>query len=35
MLHARLQDHRTLGSEDDFLNILAICGYGGNLGHVT
>ena len=37
MLHAKFQDHSTSGSgEEDFLiKVFAICGHGGNLGHVT
>ena len=36
MLHAKFQDHRTSGSgEEEFLNVFAIYGRGGHLGHVT
>ena len=36
MLHAKFQDHRTLGSgEEDFLKVFTIYGHGGHLGHVT
>ena len=36
MLHAKFQDHRTSGSgEKGFLNVFAIYGHGGHLGHVT
>ena len=36
MLHAKFQNHRPSGSEEeDFLNIFAIYSHGGHLGHVT
>ena len=36
MLHAKFQDHRTSGSEEeDFLRFLPYMGVGGHLGHVT
>ena len=35
MLHAKLRDHRTSGSEEDFLMGFTIYGRGGYLGHVT
>ena len=31
MLHAKFQNHRPSGSEEDFV----ICSHGGHLGHVT
>ena len=36
MLHAKFQNHRPSGSEEeDFLKVFAIYGRGGHLGHVT
>ena len=35
MLHAKLQDHRTFGSREDFLKVFTIYWHGGQLGHVT
>ena len=36
MQHAKYQEHRTFGSEEElFLNVFTIYGYGGHLGHVT
>ena len=36
MLHAKFQNHRPSGSEEeDFLKIFAIYSHGGHLGHVT
>ena len=36
MLHAKFQNHRPSGSEEEiFLNVFAIYSHGGNLGHVT
>ena len=36
MLHAKFQDHRTSGSEEeDFLKVFTIYGHGGHIGHVT
>ena len=36
MLHAKFQNHRPSGSEEeDFLKLFAIYSYGGHLGHVT
>ena len=35
MLHAKFQNHRPSGSEEeDFLKIFAIYSHGGHLGHV-
>ena len=33
MLHAKFQDYRTSGSEEDFFKVFAIYGHGGHLGH--
>ena len=35
MLHAKFQNHRPSGSEEDFLKVFAIYSHGGHLGHVT
>ena len=36
MLHTKFQGNRPIGSgEEDFLNVITICGHGGHLGHVT
>ena len=36
MLHAKFQNHRPSGSEEeDFLKIFAIYSHGGHFGHVT
>ena len=36
MLHAKFQNHRTLGSgEEVFFEVLAIYWYGGHSGHVA
>ena len=36
MLHAKFQNHRPSGSEEeDVLKVLAIYSHGGHLGHVT
>ena len=35
MLHAKFQDHRTLGSRDKVFKVLPKYGHGGHLGHVT
>ena len=35
MLYAKFQDHRTSCSEEVFLKVFTIYGYGGHLGHVT
>ena len=35
MLHAKIQDHRTSGSGEDFFKVFTIYGHGGHLGHVT
>ena len=36
MLHAKFQNHRSSGSEEeDFLNVFAIYSHSGHLGHVT
>ena len=36
MLHAKFQNHRPSGSEEeDFLKKIAIYSHGGHLGHVT
>ena len=36
MLHAKFQNHRPSGSEEeDFLNVFALYSHGGHLGHVT
>ena len=34
MLHAKLQDHRTSGSGEDFLKVFTIYGHVGHLGHL-
>ena len=35
MLHAKFQNHKSSGSEEDFLKLFAIYSHGGHLGHVT
>ena len=35
MLHAKFQNHRPSGSEEDFFKIFVIYSHGGHLGHVT
>ena len=35
LLHARFQNHRPSGSEEEVLKVFAIYSHGGNLGHVT
>ena len=36
MLHAKFQNHRPSGSEEeDFLKVFVIYSHGGHLGHVT
>ena len=35
MLHAKFQDHRISGSEEDLRVFFTIYGHGGHLGHVT
>ena len=36
MIHAKFQDHRTSGSEEeDFLKVFTIYGHDVQLGHVT
>ena len=36
MLHAKFQNHRSSGSdEEDFCKVFAIYSHGGHLGHVT
>ena len=37
MIHAKFQDHRLPGSEEEdfFFKIFAIYNHGGHLGHVT
>ena len=35
MIHAKFQNHRPSGSEEDFFKIFAIYSHGGHLGDVT
>ena len=35
MLHTKFQDHRTLGSGEDFLRFLPYMDMAAHLGHVT
>ena len=32
MLHAKFQNRRTVGSQEDFLKVFTIYGHGGHLG---
>ena len=35
MLHAKFQNHRPPGSEEEVLKVFAIYCHGGHLGHMT